>query len=87
MTDLTVTPIKILICFVTLLLTTILVRFLLKEKREQWFKRSTSKSIITIRGKFGEYLALGYPICLQGYLVHLGLLFIFAIEIFLILKI
>ena len=81
MTDLTVTPFKILICFTLVLITTISARFLLKDKRDLWFRRSQSKNIITIRGKIGEYLALGYPICLEGFAVTALLLAVIAIEI------
>ena len=85
MTDLTVTPFKILICFAFVLITTISARFLLKDKRDLWFRRSQSKNIITIRGKIGEYLALGYPICLEGFAVTALLLAVIAIEILFVL--
>lgn len=85
MTNLTVTPFKILICFVLVLITTISARFLLKDKRDLWFRRSQSKNIITIRGKVGEYLALGYPICVEGFAVTALLFAIIVLEIFCVL--
>ena len=85
MTNLTVTPFKILICFILVLITTISARFLLRDKRDLWFRRSQSKNIITIRGKVGEYLALGYPICVEGFVVTALLFAVIALEIFCVL--
>lgn len=82
---LTITLFKLLICFIVALLTSITIRFILKDKREQWFKRSANRSVINQRGFIGQWLALGYPVTKQGYLVLSGQLFLIAIEILIIL--
>lgn len=64
---------KILICLGVALVTTILVRFLLQSKRDQWFKRSQPRSLLTARGALGSYLSLGYPVTWQGFAVTLAL--------------
>lgn len=70
---------KIVLCFIAALLTTILVRFSLGEKRDLWFKR-TSSTIFNQRGMIGQYLSLGYPITRQGFIVWLGLFVAIALE-------
>lgn len=80
-----ITPLKILICFALALVTTIVVRFVLKEKRDLWFTRSMPRSLITVRGAFGQYLSLGYPVTWQGYIVLCALLLIIACEITLVI--
>ncbi len=86
MTELTVTPLKIVICFVIALLTTIMVRFALKDKRDLWFKRSRSNFILTVRGAIGEYLALGYPKTWQGGLILILLMAVLCLEFYLVLR-
>lgn len=86
MTYLTITSTKVLLCFIAALITTVAVRFALKEKRDLWFARSKSRHIITIRGKVGEHLALGYPKTMQGLVVWVLLLMGLAAEIYLILR-
>lgn len=85
MINLTVTPQKVVICFVLALLTAVAVRFMLGRYRDLWFKQSNPKSLITFRTPLATYIAIGYPICLQGYLVTAVLLLIIALEIFLVL--
>ena len=51
---------KILLCFAAAMLSTLIVRFALRSKRDLWFKR-TQSSIINQRGMLGQYLSLGYP--------------------------
>lgn len=70
---------KIILCFVAALLTTIVVRFILGDRRDLWFKR-TSSTIFNQRGMVGQYLSLGYPITKQGLLVWLGLLAAIVLE-------
>ncbi len=85
MTQLTVTPLKIVICFVIALLTTIIVRFLVGKNRDKWFARSRSNFLLTMRGTLGEYLALGYPKSWQGALIFIALLIVLLLEIYLVL--
>ncbi len=85
MITLTVTPLKIAVCFIAALLTTLVVRIILRDKRDLWFKRTQPKFLLTIRGKLGDYLALGYPRTLEGALVLLLLTAVLMLEIYLIL--
>ncbi len=86
MTELTVTPFKILICLLFALITTVAVRFWLGEKRDLWFARSKSHFLLTIRGAAGEYLAVGYPKSWQGLLILIALLAVLALEIYIVLR-
>lgn len=70
---------KIILCFIAALLTTIFVRFAIGERRELWFKR-TSSTIFNQRGFIGQYLSLGYPITRQGLVVWLGLFAAIGLE-------
>ena len=56
---------KILLCFAAAMLSTLIVRFALRSKRDLWFKR-TQSSIINQRGMLGQYLSLGYPATRQN---------------------
>lgn len=85
MTTLTVTPLKIAVCFAVALLTTVLVRIILRDKRDLWFKRSQPKFLLTMRGKLGDYLALGYPKTREGAVVLLLLTAVLLLEIYLII--
>lgn len=86
MTGFTITPLKIALCFAAALLTTCVVRFILGNRRDLWFKRSQPKFILTVRGKIGDYLALGYPKTIQGLIILCALLLVLCAEIWLILK-
>ncbi len=70
---------KILLCFAAAMLSTLIVRFALRSKRDLWFKR-TQSSIINQRGMLGQYLSLGYPATRQGLYVTLGLVLVIALE-------
>lgn len=67
------------------LFTTILVRFLISDKRDKWFRRSQPKSPLMVKGALGDFLALGYPVTWQGFLVTLGLLAVIILECLLII--
>lgn len=84
-TSMIVTPLKIFICFMAALISTVILRFALGKRRDQWFTRSVPRSYLTIRGAFGYYLSLGYPVTWQGFVVLGGLLLCIAAEIALIL--
>lgn len=77
---------NIVMCFLVALMTTIAFRFFIRSKRDLHFRRSQFKSVITIRGKIGDAIALGYPVTLTGFLLWLLLLSILALEIYLILR-
>ena len=81
----TVTVPRVLICFAFAFLTTFIVRFALGQYRDLWFRRSPRKSFVTIRSDLSMHMALGYPICLQGYIVTTLLLLAIFIECFIIL--
>ncbi|MBU3826119.1 MAG: hypothetical protein IAA31_01295 [Candidatus Anaerobiospirillum merdipullorum] len=86
MTELTVTPFKIIICLVIAFATTFIVRFMVGKKRDLWFARSRSNFLLTMRGALGDYLALGYPKTWTGALILLLLLAILSLEIYLVLR-
>lgn len=87
MTYFTVTPIAIGICLISCLATCIIVRLILGEKRDLYFKRSTFKSVITIRGRLNDAISLGYPKNKTGFLIWAGLLCLLALEVTAILLI
>ncbi len=74
---------KIILCFICAFLTTLVVRFALRSKRDLWFAR-TASSIINQRGALGQYLSLGYPTCWQGLVTTMILIAVIAGEIALI---
>ncbi len=81
----TVTVPRVLICFAFAFLTTFIVRFALGPYRDLWFRRSPRKSFVTIRSDLSMHMALGYPVCIQGYIVTALLLTAIFIECFIIL--
>ncbi len=80
----TVTPDRIILCFAVALVTVMAVRFALGRYHDVWFKRSIPKSLVTLRTKLQCWLALGYPVCREGYIVTGALLFAIALECFVI---
>lgn len=76
--------IKIIICFIAALITAAIVRVLLGDKRQQWFKQQLPKSVITLRTKMSVYLAIGYPKTWQGMLICSCLLGVICLECYLI---
>lgn len=75
---------KIILCFIAAIITAAIVRFMLGEKRELWFKRQIPKSVITLRTRLSVYIAIGSPKTWQGALVCISLLSVIALECFLI---
>ncbi|MBO6259044.1 MAG: hypothetical protein J6M93_06910 [Succinivibrio sp.] len=83
----TVTADRVVLCFFLALGTTIALRFILGKNRELWFKRSAQRRLITMRSPVSMYLALGYPVTKQGYIVTALLILVIAMEIFTVLLI
>ena len=83
----TVTAPRVVICFFLALGTTIALRFILGKNRDLWFRRSAQRQLITLRSAVSMYLALGYPVTKQGYIVTAILLLVIALEIFAVLLI
>lgn len=81
----TVTAPRVVLCFFVALTTTILLRFALGKYRDLWFRRSAQRRLITMRSAVSMYVALGYPVTRQGYIVTFVLLLVIALEIFTIL--
>ncbi len=87
MSVITITPFKILVCLIFATLSAVAFRFAMGSKRDLHFKRSSPKSILTLRGKLGEYLALGYPKTLTGAAICLCLTAFIAAGCFVILTV
>lgn len=86
MTYLTITPLKIVICLTLALLTAFGVRLAVGSARDRHFRRSQFKSVISIRGKIGDSLALGYPVTFKGLLIWLALIALIALECYAVLR-
>ncbi|MDY6321635.1 MAG: hypothetical protein SPL30_01800 [Succinivibrio sp.] len=60
---------KVFLALFAALATAAVVRALLGEKRDRWFKRQRPKSLVTLRSQISMYFAIGTPNCPQGYAV------------------
>ncbi len=70
---LVITPKRLGLFIIIAIMISAMFRFIFDSKRELWFKHTPS-SIYHIRGAIGQYLSLGYPVTLQGYLVVISIL-------------
>ena len=72
---------KILLALLLALLTAAIFRVIVGKRRDSWFKRSLPKSIITVKGTFGDAFALGVPKTFHGLMVTIALIFAVGSEI------
>ncbi len=72
---------KILLALSLALLTSAIFRAIVGKRRDSWFKRSLPKSLITVKGTFGDAFALGVPKTFQGLMVTCALLLMVGSEI------